>query len=157
MLTQWRRRGSICTQEKRVVVLGDRPSPRPGPANGQGLSGRQRGSRGHAGAPSRALWSVSSRTWSARFAEDSHVWASALYDEVVELGYACSYPSFARQVRLAGLRPHCEACSGVAGRETIEIGHPAGEEVQWDWFERRKSPWGGHGLCPFGHPALLGA
>jgi transposase len=79
----------------------------------------------------------------ARFAEDSHVWASALYDEVVELGYACSYPSFARQVRQAGLRPHCEACSGVAGRETIEIGHPAGEEIQWDWFERRKSPWGG--------------
>jgi transposase len=75
----------------------------------------------------------------ARLAEDPHVWASALYDEVAELGY----PSFARQVRQAGLRPHCEACSGVRGRETIEIEHPPGEEVQWDWFERRKSPWGG--------------
>jgi transposase len=79
----------------------------------------------------------------ARFADDPHVWASALYDEVVELGYGCSYPSFARQVRQAGLRPHCEACSGVTGRDTIEIAHPPGEEVQWDWFERRKSPWGG--------------
>ena len=79
----------------------------------------------------------------ARFADDPHVWASALYDEVVELGYGCSYPSFARQVRQGGLRPHCEACSGVTGRDTIEIAHPSGEEVQWDWFERRKSPWGG--------------
>jgi len=26
---------------------------------------------------------------------------------------------------------------GVSGRETIEIPHPAGEEMQWDWFERR--------------------
>jgi hypothetical protein len=52
--------------------------------------------------------------------------ASALFDEVVALGYRSSYVSFARQVRLAGLRPHCEACSGVKGRETIEIDHPSG-------------------------------
>jgi transposase len=78
----------------------------------------------------------------ARFVDDPHVWASALYDEVVRLGYPLSYPSFARQVRLAGLRPHCEACSGVKGRDTIEIEHPAGEEIQWDWFERRNAPWG---------------
>jgi len=79
----------------------------------------------------------------ARFADDPHLWATALYDEVVPLGYGCSYVSFARQLRLAGLRPHCEACSGVAGRETIEIAHPPGEEMQWDWFERRGAPWGG--------------
>ena len=79
---------------------------------------------------------------SARFADDPHLWASALFDEVVALGYPSSYVSFARQIRLAGLRPHCEACSGVKGRETIEIDHPSGEEIQWDWFERRKAPWG---------------
>jgi transposase len=79
----------------------------------------------------------------ARFVDDPHVWASALFDEVVALGYAQSYPSFVRQVRVAGLRPHCEACSGVKGRETVEIDHPAGEEIQWDWAERRKAPWGG--------------
>ena len=62
---------------------------------------------------------------------------------MVPLGYGCSYVSFARQLRLAGLRPHCEACAGVSGRETIEISHPAGEEIQWDWFERRNAPWGG--------------
>ena len=76
----------------------------------------------------------------ARFAEDPHVWASALFDEVVDLGYPLSYPSFTRQIRAAGLRPHCEACDGVGGRDTIEIDHPAGEEIQWDWFERRRAP-----------------
>jgi transposase len=79
---------------------------------------------------------------SARFVDDPHLWASALFDEVVALGYGRSYPSFARQVRLAGLRPHCEACGGVKGRETVEIDHPEGEEIQWDWFERRRAPWG---------------
>src|SRR5436190_3478547 len=79
----------------------------------------------------------------ARFTDDPHIWATARYDEVVPLGYGCSYVSFARQLRLAGLRPHCEACAGVSGRETIEIAHPPGEEIQWDWFERRKAPWGG--------------
>jgi transposase len=77
-----------------------------------------------------------------RFAEDCHVWATALYDEVVPLGYTQSYPSFVRQIRAAGLRPHCEACRGVKGRDTIEIAHPPGEEIQWDWFERRNAPWG---------------
>ncbi len=80
---------------------------------------------------------------SARFVDDPHIWASALFEEVVPLGYDRSYVSFARQVRLAGLRPHCEACAGVKGRAYIEIGHPPGEEVQWDWFERRRAPWGG--------------
>jgi transposase len=79
----------------------------------------------------------------ARFADDPHLWASALFDEVVPLGYGLSYVSFARQLRRAGLRPRCEACSGVTGRDTIEIAHPAGEEIQWDWFERRAAPWGG--------------
>ena len=79
----------------------------------------------------------------ARLSDDAHIWASALYDEVVPLGYEGSYVSFARQLRLARLRPHCEACAGVAGRETIEIEHPPGDETQWDWFERRRAPWGG--------------
>ncbi len=79
----------------------------------------------------------------ARFVDDPHLWATALFDEVVALGYARSYPSFVRQIRERGLRPHCEACAGVKGRDTIEIDHPPGEEIQWDWFERRRAPWGG--------------
>jgi transposase len=77
-----------------------------------------------------------------RLRDDPHVWASALFDEVVALGYRLSYPTFARQIRLGELRPHCEACHGVKGRDTVEIAHPPGEEIQWDWFERRRSPWG---------------
>jgi len=55
------------------------------------------------------------------------------------LGYSQSYPTFVRHIRKKGLRPHCEACTGVDGRETIEIDHPPGEEIQWDWFERRRA------------------
>src|SRR5665213_1114212 len=79
----------------------------------------------------------------ARFADDHHVWGTVLFEEVTRLGYAQSYPTFGRQIRKKGLRPHCEACVGVKGRDTIEIDHPAGEEIQWDWFERRRAPWGG--------------
>jgi transposase len=86
----------------------------------------------------------------ARFADDPHVWASALFDEVVDLGYGLSYPSFVRQLRSGGLRPHCEACDGVRTRDTIDIAHPRGEEIQWDWFERRRAPWGGVGYVLLG-------
>jgi transposase len=79
----------------------------------------------------------------ARFVDDPHIWASALYDEVRGLGYRLSYVSFARQLRTHRLRPHCQACSGVRGRPTIQIDHPPGAELQWDWFERRRAPWGG--------------
>src|SRR5258706_10539102 len=51
----------------------------------------------------------------ARFADDPHLWASALFDEVVPLGYDRSYVSFARQLRLAGLRPPFQPGSGVIG------------------------------------------
>jgi transposase len=79
----------------------------------------------------------------ARLAEDRHVWASALYDEVQALGYQGSYPSFTRALRTRGLRPHCEACAGVTGRETVDIEHPPGAEQQWDWADLPGAPWGG--------------
>lgn len=31
----------------------------------------------------------------------------------------------------------------MKGRDHADIEHPAGEEIQWDWFERRRAPWGG--------------
>ncbi len=78
----------------------------------------------------------------ARFVDDAHVWASALFDEVSALGFPLSYQSFTRGLRVHQLRPHCEACTGVKGRATIEIEHPPGEEIQWDWVELAEAPWG---------------
>lgn len=78
-----------------------------------------------------------------RLREDPHLWGSALYDEVLALGYPRSYVTFVRELRRRGLRPRCEACLGVKGRPTIEIEHPPGEEIQWDWLELQGAPWGG--------------
>ncbi|HLI10879.1 MAG TPA: IS21 family transposase [Alphaproteobacteria bacterium] len=78
-----------------------------------------------------------------RLGEDPHLWGSALYDEVLALGYPRSYVSFVREIRRRRLRPRCEACAGVKGRPTIEIAHPPGKEIQWDWLELPDAPWGG--------------
>jgi transposase len=77
-----------------------------------------------------------------RLREDPHVWATALFDEVTALGFELSYQSFTRGLRGRELRPHCEACEGVKGRATIEIDHPPGEQIQWDWDELGEAPWG---------------
>jgi transposase len=77
-----------------------------------------------------------------RLRDDPHLWASALFDEVSALGFDRSYQTFTRQLRDRSLRPHCEACDGVKGRATIEIEHPPGEEIQWDWVELPEAPWG---------------
>lgn len=79
----------------------------------------------------------------ARLAEDPHLWATALHDEVVKLGYDRSYPSFSRALRLRGLRPACEPCHPATGRPAAVIEHPAGEETQWDWVELPDPPPGG--------------
>ena len=92
----------------------------------------------------------------ARFAEDPHLWATALFDEVVPLGYELSYPSFARQLRLAGLRPHCEPCAGVPGRDTIEIEHPAGRGDPVGLGRAAEGAVGRHRLRAAGDAAALG-
>ena len=40
-----------------------------------------------------------------RLTDDAHVWASALYDEVVALGYPLSYQSFTRSLATAAPAP----------------------------------------------------
>ena len=77
-----------------------------------------------------------------RLADDQHVWATTLFDEVVALGYGRSYPTFTRQLRERGLRPHCEPCAASNGRAHTDIEHPPGGEVQWDWLELDDTPWG---------------
>ena len=76
-----------------------------------------------------------------RLSDDHGVWATTLFDEVEALGYDRSYPTFTRKIRQRRLRPHCEGCSGVTGRATVIIDHPAGEEIQWDWDELGTCPW----------------
>src|SRR5215216_4410540 len=39
-------------------------------------------------------------------------------------------------------RPHCEPCSASNGRAHVDIEHPPGEEIQWDWLELDDTPWG---------------
>lgn len=79
-----------------------------------------------------------------RLTDDPHVWATVLFDEVVDLGFDRSYPIFTRGLRAHQLRPHCEPCSASKGRDHAVIDHPAGEETQWDWVELPDPPasWG---------------
>ncbi|MGH7665695.1 MAG: IS21 family transposase, partial [Candidatus Dormibacteria bacterium] len=37
----------------------------------------------------------------------------------------------------------CDGCGRHRFKPTIEIEHPPGEEIQWDWNELPKAPWGG--------------
>lgn len=76
-----------------------------------------------------------------RLSDDCHLWATALFDEVRALGYEQAYPTFTRKLRERGLRPHCEACDKVKGRATVDIEHPPGDEIQWDWNELGVCPW----------------
>jgi len=79
-----------------------------------------------------------------RLADDPHLWATTLFDEVTALGYGGSYPSFTRGLRARALRPHCEPCQASAGRDHAIIDHPPGAETQFDWLELPDPPpaWG---------------
>ena len=79
-----------------------------------------------------------------RLAEDPHLWATALFDELGELGYDRSYPTFTRQLRARGLRPACEPCRPTKDRPVAVIEHPPREETQFDWLELPNPPahWG---------------
>ncbi|WP_024443880.1 DDE-type integrase/transposase/recombinase [Mycobacterium sp. UM_WGJ] len=80
----------------------------------------------------------------ARLAEDPHLWAQTLHDELVELGFALSYQSLTRNIRNRDLRPACDACRGVTERPNAVIDHVPGDETQWDWLELPNPPasWG---------------
>ncbi|WP_229848476.1 Mu transposase domain-containing protein [Kitasatospora griseola] len=79
-----------------------------------------------------------------RLADDPHLWASALFDEVCELGYRGAYSTFTRALRRHQVRPHCEPCKAATGRDVAVIAHPPGEEIQFDWLELPDPPaaWG---------------
>jgi transposase len=79
----------------------------------------------------------------ARFEEDKHVDATVLYRELVAAGFDRSYPTLVREIRRLELRPVCLECQHRRGQTvTVEIDHPPGEEIQWDWLELHHTPWG---------------
>ncbi|MFE4630054.1 transposase [Streptomyces mirabilis] len=79
-----------------------------------------------------------------RLSDDPHLWATTLFEEVVELGYAGGYSTFTRALRRYQARPHCEPCRASSGRDVAIIAHPPGEEIQFDWVELPDPPeeWG---------------
>jgi len=79
-----------------------------------------------------------------RLAEDPHLWASTLFDELVELGFDQSYPTLTRALRTRSLRPACEPCRPAKGQPVSVIEHPPGAETQFDWLELPDPPeqWG---------------
>jgi transposase len=79
----------------------------------------------------------------ARFVDDPHLPAITLMDELADAGFERSYPTLVRELRRLQLRPLCLVCQQRRGRApTVEIDHPAGEEIQWDWLELHDTPWG---------------
>lgn len=78
----------------------------------------------------------------ARFVEDPHLPAVTLLEELVAAGFDRSYPTLVRELRRLELRPLCLVCQQRRGRApTVEIDHPAGEEIQFDWLELPVTPW----------------
>ncbi|MEE4597416.1 transcriptional regulator [Streptomyces sp. DSM 41524] len=79
-----------------------------------------------------------------RLADDPHLWASTLFDEVTALGYQGAYSTFTRALRRYQVRPHCEPCHASTGRNVAVIALPPGEEIQSDWLELPDAPegWG---------------
>ncbi len=80
---------------------------------------------------------------SARFADDPHLPAVTLQEELRAAGFERSYPTLVRELRRLQLRPLCLVCQQRRGRApTVEVDHPVGEEIQWDWLELHDTPWG---------------
>src|ERR1019366_4571757 len=77
------------------------------------LSGREAGVRARSWADP---FDVFAAYCAARLSDDPHLWASALFDELLELGYDRSYPTMTRQLRARGLRPACEPCRPAKDR-----------------------------------------
>ncbi|WP_045299589.1 Mu transposase domain-containing protein [Saccharothrix sp. ST-888] len=79
-----------------------------------------------------------------RLADDAHLPATVLFNEIVELGYAGSYPTFTRALRKNQVRPLCVRCHRNPRRDGTATPHPAGEELRFNWIRLPDPPteWG---------------
>lgn len=79
----------------------------------------------------------------ARFEDDPHLLLSVLHRELAAEGFDRGYSSLVKEVRRLELRPICPSCKHCRDKApTVEIDHPPGEEIQWDWLELEETPWG---------------
>ncbi|MEV8093366.1 IS21 family transposase [Kitasatospora sp. NPDC085879] len=83
-----------------------------------------------------------------RMADDPHLPATALFDEITDLGYRGGYSTFTRALRRHRLRPLCRGCH--PGAPGAPGGGPGGphtdhEEIRFSWTDLADSPpgWGG--------------
>ena len=64
-----------------------------------------------------------------RLAQDPHLQASTLLEELRGLGFDGAYSSLTKAIRVRKLRPHCEPCHQDKGRDVAIIEHGPGEET----------------------------
>jgi transposase len=102
---------------------------------------RQPGERKPAGPDTFAVFEEYCRI---RLVQDPHLQATALLEELNKLGFTGGYSSLTRQIRVRRLRPHCEPCHQVKGRDVAIIEHEPGAETQFDWVHLPDPPghWG---------------
>ncbi|MGP9837809.1 hypothetical protein [Arthrobacter sp. 179] len=81
----------------------------------------------------------------ARLAEDPHLWAQTLMDELHKLDFSLSYQSLKRQICERNLRPPFRSCKNVLQRPNAIIVHPPGAETMFDWF-KFPNPAAGRGM-----------
>ena len=80
-----------------------------------------------------------------RLADDPHLPAVMLFDEIAALGYPGGYSTLTRALRRHEVRPQCESCQAVVAHESsAPAPEPTGEAIQFDWLELPGPPaaWG---------------
>ncbi|MER6302742.1 IS21 family transposase [Kitasatospora sp. NPDC001539] len=80
-----------------------------------------------------------------RLAEDPHLAATILFDEVVDLGYTGGYSTFTRALRRHRARPRCAQCEEAAPEwGSPSAPEPSGTAVEFDWLRIPVPPasWG---------------
>ncbi|KJK56705.1 Mu transposase domain-containing protein [Saccharothrix sp. ST-888] len=79
-----------------------------------------------------------------RLADDPHLPASVLYDEVLALGYPGGYSTFTRALRRHRVRPPCELCRPDRHRGDGSARHRSDEAVRFEWLRLPDPPahWG---------------
>ncbi|MEV7175777.1 IS21 family transposase [Kitasatospora sp. NPDC093679] len=70
-----------------------------------------------------------------RLADDPHLPATALFDEITDLGYRGGYSTFTRALRRHRLRPPCRHCHPGAPGGGAGGGHADQEEIRFGWTD----------------------